>query len=61
MVRTKNGHAVNKWCGSCRQKEIVAQSIGTGESKRHCKILDIFVDVDDVCKEWDLDEKLAAL
>lgn len=61
LVRTKNGHVVNKWCGSCQHKEIQAQSRGTDDSQRHCKILDIYVEVDDVCKEWDLDDKLAAL
>lgn len=61
LVRTKNGHVVNVWCGSCRHKEIQAVSSGGSESKRHCTKLDIFVELDDVCNEWDLDEKLAAL
>ena len=37
LVRTKNGHAVNKWCGSCQHKEVQAVSSGSGESKRFCK------------------------
>ena len=61
MVLTAHGHVVNKWCGSCAFKEIQAASNGTGEGKRHCSKLDIEVEIDDVCREWDLDEKLAAL
>ena len=61
LVRTKNGHVVNKWCGSCQHKEVCAAQSGSAEAKRHCKKLDIYVELDDICKEWDLDEKLAAL
>ena len=55
LVLTKNGHAVNKWCGSCQHKEMEA------EAKRHCTKLDIYVEVDDICQDWELDEKLAQL
>ena len=61
LVRTKNGHAVNKWCGSCQHKEIQTVSSGTGESKRFREKLGIFVEMDDICVDWQLEDKLAAL
>ena len=59
MVRTANGHAVNKWCGSCAHKEIQAGS--SAEGRRWCTKLAQEVDIDDICPEWELDEKLAKL
>ena len=61
LVRTKNGHVVNKWCGSCQHKEVCAVQSGSAEAKRHCKKLDIYVEVDDICVDWQFDDKLAAL
>lgn len=59
MVRSANGHAVNKWCGSCSHKEIQAGS--SAEGRRWCTKLAQEVDIDDICPEFDLDEKLAKL
>lgn len=59
MVRSANGHAVNKWCGSCAHKEIQAGS--SAEGRRWCTKLAQEVDIDDICPEWELDEKLAKL
>ena len=61
MMRTAHGHVVNKWCGSCRHKEIQAVSSGGSESKRLCTRLGVYVELDDICNEYDIDEKLAAL
>ena len=61
LVATEHGYAVNKWCGSCKNKEIQSASTGTADGERHCIKLDIIVDIDDICQEWELEEKLKKL
>ena len=61
LVKTKRGHVVNKWCGSCKFKEIQASTGGSSEGKRWCTMLNKEVELDDICEEWELYEKLAAL
>lgn len=54
MVLTARKHVVNKWCGSCAFKEIV-------DGNRHCTKMNIYVEIDDICREWELEEKIAKL
>lgn len=61
MVLTEHGNVVNKWCGSCAHKEIQSASTGTVDGQRHCTKLDIIVEIDDICREWELEEKLEKL
>lgn len=61
MVLTARGHVVNKWCGSCAFKEIQAVPDGKVEGLRHCPKKNIYVEIDDICREWELDEKLEKL
>lgn len=61
MMRTMRGYVVNKWCGSCQYKEIGSASSGSADSQRHCTRLGIDVEIDNICREFELHEKLAAL
>ena len=61
MVLTARGHVVNKWCGSCAFKEIQAVPDGKVECLRHCSKMNIYVEIDDICREWKLEEKIAKL
>ncbi|MBR3330730.1 MAG: hypothetical protein IKG25_05865 [Mogibacterium sp.] len=61
MVLTARGHVVNKWCGSCAFKEIQAVPDGKVEGLRHCPKKNIYVEIDDICSEWELEEKIAKL
>ena len=61
MVLTARGHVVNKWCGSCAFKEIQAVPDGKVEGLRHCPKKNIYVEIDDICRECELDEKLEKL
>lgn len=54
MVRTAHGHVANKWCGSCAYKEMK-------DGGRTCSKLSEQVEIDDICREWELDERIARL
>lgn len=61
LVKTKRGHVVNKWCGSCQYKEIQASSGGSSDVLRWCNKLQHSVEIDDICGEWKLEEKIAKI
>lgn len=54
VLKTAHGHEVNKWCGSCIFKEIF-------DGVRICTKLNHQVEIDDICLEYEMDDKIAAL
>lgn len=54
MVLSEHGHAVNKWCGSCQFKEVA-------DEHRLCKKHNIYVEIDGICNDWELEEKLSKI
>ena len=59
LVATEHGYAVNKWCGSCKFKEILAHN--GAEGIRWCGVVGHEIDVDDICPEYQMNEAIARL